>query len=226
MDADAIIDQTMTYEENVGAADSNNTSRRARHLDYLIEAFTWAWTAREWPWRRRSSTATVAASTGYGPMPTDFSSIGDWGGVYHPTTNELLDWVDPQELLQIRRDQNGSTTDRPEVYSIFDQETAAPFELRLQIPTNTSQLVFPVDYLAAIPTIDESSNKTNTNRIPDQYHRSVLIPRMRFLIRDSHGQSDAAAWETLSEKGLRQMQREVLPPGSAHTQRLPSYFGG
>lgn len=112
------------------------------------------------------------------------------------------------------------------MFSIFDHETAAPFEDRLQIPTNTSNLTIPLDYLASPPTIDESSNTANTNQIPAQFHTTVLIPKMRALIRDSRGQSDGVQWDAKAEQGLRAMKRELLPPGASQTSQLPRFFGG
>jgi hypothetical protein len=134
----------------------------------------------------------------------------------------------------MRRRQAGATTDEHRVYSWFDQDTVDEvdpesgeplFAPRLQVLANTSTVSFPIDFLTRPVVIDEEANPSQTYQIPEQFHRTTLIPYMIYLIRDARGDASAPSWMGQYEQGLKGMQREVLPPGGSQSQQMPDFFG-
>ena len=98
---------------------------------------------------------------------------------------------------------------------------------RLQVLLNATTQNFPVDYLAKPDVVTDGGGSNDlTEQIPTEFHRTVVIPYMIFLIRDARGDSSAQQWFQVYERGLKEMQEAVLPPGGSQAYQLPDFFEG
>lgn len=224
MNVTQIIDQIIGRTDNVSTIDGDYARRRQRHLEYLIEEANYLYTAREWKWRRTSTTVTISSGTGFADLPTDFQSIGRQSLVTNTANGKVLRWASEDEL-RAEKDIPGHTTGDPDVYSIYDQST--DFEYRIQTVTVSQNVTLLVPYNKALPVLDEdaSSGLNNIKCIPEHYHQTVLIPALRSLADFSTGKNDWQAHERQRERGLRLMIRQERLPQDTMGQ-FPSFFGG
>ena len=222
MDVTTFLDQIIGRTDNVGLTDVDYATRRTRHLEYMVEEGTYLYTARQWPWRRVSTTLTVPINQGYVNLPSDFGSIGRRALVTNTVTGTQLKYVNENELRE-EKDSPNVTTSEPTVYSIYGQGT--DYEYRFQIVTNSIQLTFMFPYNKKFPTLDESTNLNASKVIPEQYHQSVWIPAVRSLASFSKGDQSWEAHIAQREKGLKHMIREERLPQDTLGQ-FPSFFGG
>jgi hypothetical protein len=229
MNVTELIDQILSHTDNIGASDSENADRRIRILEYVVETFNEVWFRRDWPFTRKSGggTVTVPALQGWGPVPADYSKLGDYGGLYHSLSNGggKLEWRPEHEINIIR--QRDAKQDLPWVFSIFGVDETGPtptFRELVQIPISSRELIFTIQYHVLPPTLDEAANVENLRRIPERYHQTVLVPGVRYLARRSKGDNRAQEDEAKFEKGIDWMKAESRRFQGTMRQ-LPSFFG-
>lgn len=187
-----IIDQILSYTDNLPPTDADYADRRIRLLNYLREVLAEVWYTRDWPFARASAQLTVGAGDGYTNVPSDFLKIGDYGGVMlaDDQTGDPLDNVPEYRIHQIRR--TNFRTQTPGMFSIFGQDPATNVQ-RLQFPLNSIAYDVILEYIKDAPTIDEAANNTAISELPKQYHQRVLIPGMQARTLQSKGDG---AWNT------------------------------
>ncbi len=218
------ITQVLERTDNVPATAAENATRRQRLLEYLIEEFEDVYDD-DWKFRRRKATVTVAASQGWGLLPTDFGALGKFGSVWFqqggfdrwPLHEEAESFID-----DVRR--NDYRTDAPRVFSIFDQDESTD-QLKLQVPTNTGELLFSVYYLRNAPDLDETTNDDKLRLIPIRWHQAILIPRLRARAREAKGD---VRWKNSllkAERNAKKMKGELMRDQGRFRQ-LPSFFDG
>lgn len=224
MNVTQAITQVLARTDNVPPTAAENATRRERLLEYLIEEFEDLYDD-DWKFRRRSATVTASAGNGYGLLPTDFGALGKFGSVWlqrggldiHQLEEEPESYID-----QLRR--AGGETDDPHVFSIFGQDDTT-FQLKLQIPKNTSALSFSIYYLRAAPTLDESANVDNLKYIPVRWHQAVLIPRLRARAREAKGDVRWKNDERKADRNMVKMKGELMRDQGRFRQ-LNSFFDG
>lgn len=223
MNVTQIIDQMINRVDNVGSADAEHSDRRTRWLEYLIEAANSIWFERNWPWRRGSTSFTLATGVLFKDLPTDFGQIGPHQGVFDNSTGKLLDFASEAEILAMR-ELGGTGSGTLTHYGIFGTATT-DFEKRMQFNANAGGITVDVYYQKAPPTLDESAGLENLKAIlPAQYHQPVLVPAVRALGRHSVGDGRYQDYLDQRAKGIALMvKNERL--GQDTPRRLPSFFG-
>lgn len=220
MNVTQAIDQVLQRTENVGVPTADYVQRRLRLLEYLHEVRDELWWLRDWVWKRRESSVTVPAGAAKVVLPTDFGSIGVFGGCYLPDGTKLR--LVPEYEIDDGRT-GGERTDTPGIWALYDMDTATGRQY-LQIPQNDGAVELLLKYNARPPDLDEGSNVNNLRLIPEDFHQLVVIPGLRMKARESTGD---ARWKNSAaeyEKGKRFM----LSEDSRHQgqpRHLPSFFG-
>ena len=222
MNVTEILDQITGRTDNVGLSDSDYTNRRTRLLEYTVEEGVLIWLARDWVWRRTSTTLTIPVSQGFANLPTDFGSIGRRALLTNTVTGRQIPFAPEDELRRVK-DQPGVTTSDPDAYSIYGQGT--DFEYRLQVVTNTIQLTYTLPYNKSFPTLDETTNINASKQIPEQYHQTVWIPAIRSLASFAKGDQSWQEHQKQRDKGIALMMRQERLPQDTLGQ-FPSFFGG
>lgn len=195
----ALIDAVISYTDNSSSSDGDNALRRLRMLQWCQERFEEIWYFRQWPFRARTGTVTVAAAANSGDLPSDFAEIGDQGGVYDGVIP--LTEISQQQLVTER--QSGNRMLSSYVYAIFDYNSST---LRKKIQTLTlgATTAFDLNYLSAAPTLADSTGATNNlDDIPVQYHQTVILPAVVARARMSIG--DDRDFENNFMRGLAHM---------------------
>lgn len=224
MNVTNLIDQVLARTDNTGPTDADNADRRLRILEYLTEIFTEVWFYSQWRFRRRSVNLTVPALAASVELPADFLDIGPYGSVMRTDgTGVKLDWQ-PEHIINVSR-RSGFQTTTPEQYSIFGQQTIAPYQQLLQIETNPAAVVLELNYEIIPPALDEVANVEKLNLIPASYHQLVLVPGTRYKTQASKG--DARSAQSLAEyqRGLKHM-KEIERRGKDTLLQISSFFGG
>lgn len=217
------LDQIIGRVDNVAAIDAENTDRRQRHLEYLIEASSDIYFERHWPWRRGSTSFTLAAGVLFQDMPADFGHIGPQQGVFDADTGCLLDFAEEVDILSMRTpDGNGGGTLTH--YGIFGT-AVTDFEKRMQFNANAGGITVDVFYTKVPLTLDDTANADNLKAIvPAEYHQTVLIPAVRALARHSVGDGRYQDYIDQKARGVGLMvKNERL--GQDTPRRNPSFFG-
>lgn len=220
----AAINQILARGEDVPDTDGDDADRRVRALEDIVEVWIEVWLDRPWPRKRKSAQLTMPANQGYIAVPADFQAVGHYGGVFNNATGVRLDYVNPQELQEMKR-MPGNTADDPSEYSLYDQETSTPFAMRLQTVTNSNQIIFDINYEKIPPVLsDGGDDNTNLNQLPEAYQKSVIIPGAKALAKLNLGDITAQQFETQKQRGL-QIMRAGERPGMDTTAKLPSFLG-
>jgi hypothetical protein len=218
-----LLDQIVGRVDNVAAIDAENTDRRQRHLEYLIEVASDIYFERDWPWRRQSVTLTLSSGVLYSDLPADFDSIGPQQGVFDHATGEPLDFATEAEIIAMRSlagDGSGCLTH----YGIFGTATT-DFEKRIQFNANSGGIVVDVYYQKIMATLDDSTGTANLAAVvPSKYHQNVVIPGVRALARHSVGDGRYQDYLDQKARGVALMvKNEKL--GREMPRRMPSFFG-
>lgn len=220
------ITQILGHEWNLAELDSDNTDRRTRLLEFLTQLVQRIWYAKSWPWRRNVATVSILQNASEANLPTDFLSIGDrrYGGVWRSADGHPLEPIPEWRLRDIRENPGNGSEIEPEAYSIFGQD-AATYRYKIQVPLiATSAYNLRVAYETIPPTLDESSNSANLNKIPAQYHQSCLIPPGRAFARRAFGAQDSDV-DAEIEKAIRRIA-DAERPGADGPAQLPEFDGG
>lgn len=225
MDVDTLITQALSRMDNVGAADAANAERRTRYVEWVVESVEELRGEREWTWvQKESSAISVTAANAYASLPANFHAMGETGVVIDVATGDELEWTDPKSIIASRRGQVGTVT-TPEVYSIFDLD-ATTGQALIQFPPLGANISVRVLYLAAAPTLDDSTNKGNLKfAVPVHYHQTLLIPLLRHKSQMSKGDGRASEWFGLYQAALKRAIRREFPAGKQSSRGLRSFFG-
>lgn len=217
-----IISQVLSYTDNISPTDADYATRRTRLLNYLREVLADVWYTREWPFACTSAQLTVASSTGYANLPTDFLKLGEYGSVLLEAdqTGDPLEHVPEYRIRNIRR--TNLKTNTPAIFSIFGLDPTT-FAKRIQFPNNDLAFDVIVEYVKDAPTIDESTNNTAISQLPVQYHQRLLIPGLQARTLQSKGD---AAWNTY--QGRFEEARNEMRVNERRRQgtmwQLPGFF--
>jgi len=222
-----IIDQVIARDDNISEVSADNDQRRQRHLEYLREVVAEVWWRRDWTFKKTRATVTIPAGQGYGSVPPDFSSLGNFGGVYYPigglSDGRKLEMV-PESVIVEYREVNYTASGPPEIFALFGQDPITYLQY-IQIPINAAEVTLTVWYQPNPPTIDESANVENIKKIPEKYHQLVVVPGLRAKARESKGDARWQASVGEYEKGMIWMQTEENRFQGDPVRQVPSFFG-
>jgi len=152
-----IINQTLGHDDNVDKSGADNADRRIRHLEYLREVAAETWWASDWAFKKKQDFITVLGGTNSIPMPPDFQSIGNYGGVYFPIPSQTqgdgrrLELVPESVITDLLATE--FTTSTPTVFAIFGQD--AFYRPLFQMPKTDSDVQLSVYYQPNVPILDE-----------------------------------------------------------------------
>ena len=157
MNATEIIDQVLARDDNISPTDADNTTRRQRLLEYLREVEAEVWWRRDWTWKKKRDTVTIAAGLGYGVVPYDFASLGMYGGVYLPRSGGVGDGakleLKPESVITDLRE-SGYNSSQPTVFALFGQDPDTYLQY-LQTTNAASEQTLAIWYQPNPPYIDE-----------------------------------------------------------------------
>lgn len=220
MNVTEILDEVKQHTDNIMGSPADYTDRRARLLVYLRETVDDLWWLRDWPWRMKRSTVTF--TNGEGIVPVDFHDWGHDGALYN-NENDAMDVADQRTVMDLR--ERNYQTATPRLYSMFgldDSGMAPTYRKLIQIPYGAS-LTLPIYYLSLPPTLDEGANVNAIKRVPEQYHRSVIVPGVRYRAERSKSDARAAESKIEYEEGKKAMLRKESRD-SNRLVRLQSFF--
>lgn len=209
------------------SADADDALRTAIDLGALNTVFQAVDAHKDWWWKYSATASLTASSTGVVDLPTDFAGMGDAGVVWFPTNRHSVDAVSVQEMRAIRRSliSAGSTEVAPRRYSIYGRKATSPFKPQMNLDVIAPASIL-VDYMTATPILNTGVNNELLNRIPENYHRTVLIAGVKAMYRHQENKKGSGPFTTDPEylSGLRLMSQKEAT-GREATTAIVGYRG-
>lgn len=224
MDADTLCDWYLARVEKSDPANADNADLVAQALEAVVEVFGYVWVARDWPFRRKYGTVTIASGACSVALPADWQSFGAKGWVKRTSDGaRLQDYQhDPQYIVSLQM--LSSQTGVADAFSVFGTHTSSPFQSLIQTRYLAANTILGLWYNIKPPTLDTTTNKDKLKYIPEEWHEVVLKPGLRAL--GGYIQGDARKRDFTMDpaflSGLNAMAGELFKP----TQRSqwPSFF--
>lgn len=136
MTVSEIIDIALSQGDNVPESDAGYIDRRRRALNFLREVLHEVWWTRDWPWKKTEADVTVLATESSVAVPSNFDSIGNYGGVYRVVGGQQqfppLELVPESIVMESRTGTYRSSF--PRIFALFGQDPATLVDL-IQVPT-------------------------------------------------------------------------------------------
>lgn len=222
MTIDEAISQVIGYIDNAAPTDAANADRKVRSLQYIQETFNDVYYHAEWWFRWAVFSVTILSGDAGTVLDSEFSDLpaeSDGGTVYNTATGDQLRIVRPSQVLELQY-QVGYSTPTPKICAVFGQEAASPYRPLIQVPTVSQNVSLEVNAHKKPPVLVQGG--TTLNRIPSQWHQSVIIPGARMLAQKSKG--DIKEWQSHYERGLQRMKAAENQVKGANFA-LPGFFG-
>lgn len=154
-----IIDIALSQGDNVPESDAGYIDRRRRALTFLREVLNEVWWVRDFPWKKTQSDVTVLAGESSVEVPSNFDSLGVYGGVYrlvggiqqYPALEEV-----PEAMILEYRSGNYRSS-QPRIMSFFDQDPTTQ-QLLLQIPLTDADVPLRMFYQKRPPKLYDSGD--------------------------------------------------------------------
>jgi hypothetical protein len=219
-DTDTLIDKLLEIYENVSSSDSDNTTRRARLLQYCQEALDEIWVHSDWLFSYKTGPVSITAAGDSGDLPSDFMEFGSMGGIFNDSTDTQFSEVLPVEayggVIQ------GLSGENEEVAAAYGNNTStARRTLKLMGNAGTTTSLSILYRKTAPALVDTTGNNSNLWQLPESYHSTVLLPRILMKLDASHGDMNRTEQDYL--RGLATMLRRERARKTT-TQRLPGFF--
>lgn len=223
MDFSEAITEVMEKVDHLPPVDSQTGTRRSLLGDFLKMEYGEAWRDNGQPWHFKDVDTTVTIPVGDAKvlLPADWSEFGVYGGVYRTTDGKRIDFVNPQEMRDLKR-RPGISQSFPSCYSIYGQD-AVTYRSYIQIPPNGEQVQLYLAYAIIPPTLDESANKNNLKRFPEEYHEGVLINALKARAYESRGDQTWKIYQALRDRSMKNM-RATLRKGKEGDFQLKGFF--
>lgn len=149
-----IIDTALSQGDNVPESDAGYIDRRRRALTFLRDVFQECWWTRDWPFKRGQLDVTVLAGLAYVNVPSDFNSLGAYGGIYRLVSGVQqfppLEEVPESRVMEYRS--GAYTTSVPRIFAFFGQDPV-DHRLRIQVPQNDVDVALRVFYQKRPPKL-------------------------------------------------------------------------
>lgn len=234
MIAKEIITENIVRTENVSASDADNSERRVRHKEWLIETASDFYYSHDHSWSYYNASITVSGGEDLCPVPDDFHSIGQYGGLFLTATHSPLNYVSPQTMRRIQA--LAVPTANPTRYSMYGNlvrgVTGGQAVLEcIQTELAAGDVLFTLHYRGALPTITDadfdSSDIDALQYIPERYHQWVLMPGMRALALASVGDSKGNPLQTdTAYQAAKKLAIAADMKGKEQGFQFPSFFEG
>lgn len=215
MDTSTLISSVMTNYDNISSADADNADRRVRYLQMAQEVFDTAYYFREWPFRYKTGTVTLAAAGTSVKLPATFHQFGVQGGVYNASSGMRLEEVSALDVLAAQ--QAGQSN--PGIFTVLTQDSTDGLPYLQFGGTVAANTDFDIVYLQTSPTlVDTTGNASKLQFIPVAYHNTVLLPGV--VARTKQTEGDMRNWEDRFQRGLSKMVQDERPFKTA-VRRMP-----
>jgi hypothetical protein len=149
-----LIDIALSQGDNVPETDAGYIARRRRALNFLREVVHDIWWQRDWPWKKTQADVTVLVNETSVAVPSNFDSIGNYGGVYRLEGG--LHYYPPLELVPesvVMESRAGShTTSIPRIFALFGQDPNTFVDL-IQVPIASANLGLRLFYQKQPPRL-------------------------------------------------------------------------
>lgn len=226
MTTSALIDALLTHWEEIPATTAEQATMRARILALAQEIVQEIWDYAEWEFRHRSGTLTLPSGAYVVDGPTDFQTTGQSGGLFVDSQRTEIRWMDPLHLhreRELRAVQNNTV---PKFYSIDNTGTTSGYARFVFDITASGSVTINIYYLATPPVLVDTTGSTNgLDKIPTEYHQSVVIPGCRWLIALSSGDGRTAELLVIYQHALARMKSRRRP-GQESLERIGQYGRG
>jgi hypothetical protein len=202
-----LIDTVLAYTEDISATDNDNTTRRARLLQYMQEVIDEIWNFKEWAFKTvAATTVTVAANANSADLPADFQEFGQMGGAWDAQGARMQE-IPIQELERVRQGGAQAAANNylyNNVFAVYGFNTTTSRH-KLQVPLQSAAITCSISYQKIPPTLADTTNTTTNglNYLPVSYHNSVVLAGTVAKAKASTG--DARDWESKYRNGLAYM---------------------
>lgn len=222
MDTNTLIDRILDYDDNVSSDDADNSTHRARVLEWAQQVFEYVWNFRPWRFKLANTTITVQAGKKYAVLPSNFQDFGPNGGAFYQDAQGViepikLEEVSPQEI-QTEKNRSG-TTAKPQKFAAFLADDGV---YRFQVGNNSDAVTFDIWYETIAPTlVDTEGVRSNLQKVPAGYHFTVLLAGVQEKsARDKGDQRSATEWGLIFRDGLKRMVARETGQRSS-VERMP-----
>lgn len=165
MRAQELIDKALRYGDNVSPTSADYLERRRLALSFLRDLVDEVWWLRDWPWKKKDTTVTVPANVGYTNLPVDFSSLGNYGGVYSNVDGGKLDEVPESVIEDLKSGQNPWSTANPQVFALHGQDETT-YLGQIKIPLNSTAVTLKIFYQSNPPFIMDAGDPDSAGADP------------------------------------------------------------
>lgn len=108
------IDALQEYGKGLPTSSVTHSAKRAKSLGHLQRFAEYLWNVRGWPFKNVTEDVTI--TNGVGSLPTNFSAVGEEGGVYLGVGFPPLKWIPFAEWKKAK--QLIGSTGTPNCYSV------------------------------------------------------------------------------------------------------------
>lgn len=194
MNADALIDQAITFYDDVGADDGHNTRRRSQLLLYLQHIYNYVWSFRPWEWTYTEATVIVTAVNGdFVALPADYLEFSHNGGLFD-TARRIHMKEKPSHLIQKIRAESPTSGLSYAIFGVWAGKIQLPY-------TVTADTSFLAVYRKKAEVLTDAATELT---IPDRYADTVILPGLVWRAQES--KSDAReTWAAQFREGMIQM---------------------
>lgn len=223
-DTDALIDTALDYYVNVGSGDADNTTLRARVLQFAQEALDEIWISGDYVFSYTTASVTIAAGESSGELPEDFLEFGEVGGIWDDS-----DGASGEQMRELRPVEAygaivaGESGEGRGVVAQFGL-SSDNHRRTLYLPGEaTNQQTIEILYRKIAPTLVDTTTDVDSNllQLPRAYHNTVLFPRVIAKILKSLGDARWRDAEADYRLGLGKMAARERHRKTT-VQRLPS----
>lgn len=220
-DTEALLNAQMSYYVNIGSGDADNSTNRARCLQFSQEAMDEIWFSGDYLFSYITASVTITAAGSAGDLPADFMEFGEVGGIFDDALDEQMQEIRPVEAYGAVI--SGVGGEGQGLVSQFGLN-ATTHARTLQMPGNvvTAQTI-KILYRKVAPTLVDTSTDVDSNllQLPRAYHNTVLLPRAVSKILKSLGDMRWKDSQAEYERGLGRMAI-VERHRKTSVQKLPS----
>jgi len=218
-----LIDSILTHTEEVGSTDAENATLRARILERAQEVVDQVWDYADWDFRRTSNEISVlSADDGTFRFPSNFLSVGDHGGLYVADQKRKIEYLEPRELNKMR-ELEGGTEQYPRFYTMFGRD-ATFLTTGTLFKAPSANFTINIDYDSQSPTLADNTTDDLLRKVPEIYHRSVILPGVRLLVAVDKGDGRTADFDEWFDKAMRRMKSRYRE--GMESQHILSQYGG
>ena len=197
MDTATLISKVIDTYDHVSGADSDNSARQAKILQYAQEVVEEVWYHREWAWRYKAS--SIAVSGNGADLPGDFHSFGENGGLYTQTGYKLQE----NHGALVFGESYSDNSSYP-IFAIYGQNEITG--AKSLFVSSGQDLTLDIAYLRVAPTlVNDYFDNGQLQFIPVAYHNTVILPGVVYKLKHQQEGEDQRDWYMRYQQGLSRM---------------------